>query len=182
VFSWFKVAFASTWVIGSVVTMLVGFAMALSACENALSFTGPDLSGLDKILQRPVAHPIAIPQSACPSLQLVSVAAHEANEPWRQAFQPSPDWTRFSTALSTPLASLDGALGVAVDNVPAPVAHDLREVRRRVEIGRVELTTAQTIDDYMKHSGVLDGYSTLVHASDLVGNACGFELAPPFPF
>jgi hypothetical protein len=188
-FTRFGVVFASTWVIGSVIAMLVGFSMALSECKGALdSFSGVnvDLSGFDKMLHRPVANPIPIPHSACPSLRLVSVAAHEANEPWRRLFQDpavlTQDWTQFSQALSTPLASLDGALGAAVDHVPGPVASDLREVRRRVEVGRLELTTPHTVNDYMNNSGVLDGYTALLHASDLVGNACGFVLAPPLPF
>ena len=181
-FTRFGVVLASTWVIGSVIAMLVGFSMALSECKGALN---DSFSGFNLDLHRPVAHPIPIPHSACPSLRLVSVAAHDADEPWRQLFQAPvlhQDWTQFSQALSKPLASLDGALGAAVDHVPGPVASDLREVRRRVEVGRFELTTPHSVNDYMNNSGVLDGYTKLLHASDLVGNACGFELAPPLPF
>ena len=81
-----------------------------------------------------------------------------------------------------PLAALDLALGAAIPNVPAPVARDLREVRDDVQFGRVELLDATSANDYLNRSKVIAGYGTLVHASRLVGAACGADLAPPLPF
>ncbi|HEY5173388.1 MAG TPA: hypothetical protein VIK54_16825, partial [Acidimicrobiia bacterium] len=65
--------------------------------------------------------------------------------------------------------------------VPDLVARDLRAVRHDVQVGRVELLAATSVNEYLARSEVLSGYGTLEHASALVANACGFTLAPPLP-
>ena len=79
--------------------------------------------------------PIPIPQTACPYLQLVSVAATNAGAPWHDAFQPSPDWNHFAAELSAPLAALD----------IAPPAHEDQpaEVDRLVALGATRVDISQ---------------------------------------
>jgi hypothetical protein len=170
--------------LGGLLTLFAGFSFAFAACARSLdsainsAFSGFNLAPSFKA----DVQPIAIPQSACPSLRVVSVAAKDAAAPWAQVFDPAIDPTEFSKRLAAPLASLDGALGAAVDHVPGPVASDLRTVREKVESGRLQLPVKDSVMRYLDRSGVVDGYSTLQHASALVGNACGFVLAPPIPF
>ena len=159
--------------------MIVGIVAAAAAL--AAFNINVDLSGLKNNPFASDVHPIPVPRAACPYLRLVSVAAANAAAPWSAEFQRAPDWEQFSTRISPSLASFDDALGGAVPHVPPPVAHDLLEVRRQVEIGRAALPTAHSVDDYFNSSGVITGYSTLSHASALVGGACGFPLAPPIP-
>ena len=154
--------------------LFVGFVVPMAACAHSIS----------DILQLPApeaVRPIPIPQTACPYLQLVAVAATNAGAPWHDAFQPSPDWKHFTAELSAPLTALDIALAAASSHVPDPVARDLLAVRHDVQVGRAELSAATSVNDYLARSQVLSGYATLEHASALVANACGFTLAPPLP-
>jgi hypothetical protein len=158
--------------------LFVGFGLAMAACTNALehAFDGFNLGTIESV------EPIPIPQASCPYLRLTAAAAADAAPPWRVAFQPTADWKRFSKDLTVPLANLDAALGATVGHVPAPVAEDLRAVRRDVEYGRVQLFAATSVSDYLTRSRVLEGFTALGHASALVGTACGVSLAPPIPF
>jgi hypothetical protein len=154
--------------------LLVGFGVVMAACAHSVS----------DLLQLPApeaVRPIPIPHSACPYLQVVAVAAEKAGAPWHGALEPSADWKRFTAQLSAPLTALDIALADAVPHVPGLVAQDLRAVRHDVQVGRVELLVATSVNDYLTRSEVLSGYSTLEHASALVANSCGFTLAPPLP-
>jgi hypothetical protein len=159
--------------------LFVGFGLAMNACANAVSET---FSGFGDIGTFDSVEPIPIPPTACPYVQLTSAAAAAAAAPWHDAFQPAPDWNRFAKELAAPLANLDAALGATVPHVPEAVALDLRAVQRDVEVGRVQLSAATSVSDYMTRSDVIDGFSRLGHASALVGNACGAPLAPPLPF
>jgi hypothetical protein len=120
--------------------------------------------------------PIPVPQSACPYLRLVSVATAQAQTPWLNG--SVSDWPRFSRDLSTPLASLDGALGAAIPHVPDAVARDFRDTRREVEVGRMALLAAHSLAEYLGRANVTGGYAALRHASELVGTTCGFQVAP----
>ena len=155
--------------------LFVGFVVPMAACAHTVSDilqgTAPE-----------VVRPIPIPQTACPYLDLVAVAATNAGAPWHDAFQPSPDWNHFAAELTAPLAALDIALAAAVPHVPDPLARDLVAVRQDVQVGRAELSASTSVSDYLARSQVLSGYGTLEHASALVANACGFTLAPPSPF
>lgn len=154
--------------------LFVGFGVVMAACANSVS----------DVLQLPApeaVRPIPIPQTACPYLQVVAVAAEKAGAPWHGALEPTADWKQFSGQLSAPLTALDIALAAAVPHVPDLVARDLRAVRHDVQVGRVELLAATSVNEYLARSEVLSGYGTLEHASALVANACGFTLAPPLP-
>ncbi|TML19345.1 MAG: hypothetical protein E6G39_01745 [Actinobacteria bacterium] len=158
--------------------LFAGFGIAMAACAHSVS----DLSGLLQFPAPDAVRPVPIPKTACPYLRLVAVAATNAGAPWHDAFQPSTDWKHFAGELSAPLAALDVALAAAVPHVPDPVARDLVAVQHDVHVGRAELLTSTSVNDYLARSQVLSGYGTLGHASALVGSACGFTLAPPLPF
>jgi hypothetical protein len=160
-------------------TVAVGFGVAFAACTGAVAQIFSNLG--TPSVSYDVA-PIPIPQRACPYLRLVSAAAANAGAPWHDALAGPGTWSRFTHELTGPLADLDAALGAAVPRVPDPVAQDLRTVRHDVQIGRVELFAAGSVSDYMGRSQVFEGYTSLVHAGALVGNACGAALAPPLPF
>jgi hypothetical protein len=173
-------------VVGSIgLAMTVGFGLLFSACADSLSHLGESLAfnpsskgfSLDNDVQ-----PIPIPHASCPYLRLVSAAATNAGAPWHDAFSGSASLPRLERDLPGPLAALDLTLGAAIPNVPGPVARDLRAVRDDVQHGRVELLAATSADEYLTQSRVLEGYGTLVHASRLVGDACGADIAPPLPF
>jgi hypothetical protein len=159
--------------------LFAGFGIAMAACEHSVRDV---FSGFGNIGTFENVQPIPIPQTACPYVRLASAAAADAAAPWHDAFKPSPDWERFSTQLSGPLANLDAALGAAVPHVPEPVARDLRTVLADVKVGRVQLLAATSVSDYMARSDVLGGFAALGHASALIGTACGPTLAPPLPF
>ncbi len=171
------VFFASVGTVGLV--LLVGFGLAMAACANSISDT---FSGFGDIGTFDSVEPIPIPPTACPYVRLTSAAAAAAAQPWHGAFGPAPDWNRFAKELAAPLANLDAALGATVPHVPAAVALDLRNVRRDVELGRVQLFASTSVSDYMTRSDVVDGFGALGHASALVADACGPTLAPPLPF
>ena len=62
-----------------------------------------------------------------------------------------------------------------------PIATKLTAVRDQVEIGIAGLSTARSGNDWAVHTTInpiASGYSSLVDASDLTGNACGFTVAP----
>jgi hypothetical protein len=72
---------------------------------------------------------------------------------------------------------LDEALTAAIPHVPVAVAEELRTARDQVEIGRIELPHARSLHEYAAHSDVVAGFAALAHASALVGNACGVDIA-----
>jgi hypothetical protein len=163
---------------GAVIAIFVGFGIAIASCEDSVAEIVENFGKG----QQPSVTSIPIAKSSCPYLRLVSVAAANAGAPWNEDIgYGEPPWSRFSSQLRAPLGALDIALGDAIPHVPALVAADFSEVRRDVEIGRLDLATSYSVDDYMARAPVVEGYLKLVHASELVGNACGFEVAPP-PF
>lgn len=170
--------------LGGVLVLFAGFDYAMTQFAHSVQgvFSGFDLLPHDGSRLGTEVQPIPIPQSACAYLRIVSVAANDAAAPWADAFTPSVDPAQFSKQLAPPLASLDAALGAAVDHVPGPVASDFRTVRATVEVGRLNLPVRDSVPKYLDRSGVVAGYGALQHASALVGNACGFVLAPPIPF
>src|SRR6478609_3642275 len=106
--------------------MMAGFGLLFSACAESFSHLldgvgSPNFASGDLSFGEPV-DPIAIPQSSCPYLLLVSAAATNAGAPWHDAFSVSASLPRLARDLPAPLAALDGALGAAIPNVPGPVA------------------------------------------------------------
>lgn len=173
-------------VVGSVgLAMMVGFGLLFAACADSFSHLGDGLTLGPTPKGFPFGDdvkPIRIPPASCPYLRLVAAAATNAGAPWHDAFSNRASLARLERDLPEPLAALDSALGAAIPNVPGPVARDLRSVRADVQFGRVELYAATSADEYLSRSKVLEGYGTLVHASELVGGACGVDIAPPLPF
>ena len=80
------------------------------------------------------------------------------------------------------LASLQRSLQLAMPHVPHPVAAKVQVALHEVVIGRPALMTSRSSGDYFYFDRTnwapLDGYNALADASGLVGNACGFTLAP----
>jgi hypothetical protein len=125
--------------------------------------------------------PIAIPAAACPYLRTVNATAERAGEGWFDGTLSDPNtWRPFATQLALKLAVFELALRVAIPKVAQPVATELRKTLAEVRIGRAKLGGAISVRDYMKRTdyAVSGGYLTLSRASDLVGDACGFTLAP----
>src|SRR5262245_28413174 len=125
--------------------------------------------------------PIAIPAASCPYLRTVNATAERAGEGWFDDTLSDPNtWRRFATQLGPKLAVFELALRVAIPQVPPPVATELRSTLAEVRIGRAKLGSATSAHDYAKRTdyAVADGYLALSRASDLVGGACGFTLAP----
>lgn len=125
---------------------------------------------------------IAVPRSACPYLQVVNVTANAAGEHWQEAlgYESPKTWRPFARQLAPKLANLELALAVSIPHVPKPVAADFRTTLQSVTTGRPPLLISKTADDYSNRTGfgVLNGYLALSDASDLVGDACGFEFGP----
>ena len=124
---------------------------------------------------------IPIPATACPYLRVVSVAASDANH-WDQGIATGDvkSWRAFAKRTAPTLAALDHSLRLAIPHVPKPVATQLRWTLLNVVKGRPALLGSESYIDYLHQSedAVTGGYAALSEASDLVGNACGFTLAP----
>jgi hypothetical protein len=89
-------------------------------------------------------------------------------------------WPLYSTLLRGRLSTFDRAMQTAVPHIPAPIAARLQAVRQQVQVGLDRLPEVTTANDYVAQtlSAVISGYASLNDASELTGNACGFNLAP----
>ena len=78
------------------------------------------------------------------------------------------------------LANLELALTISIPHVPKPVAVDFGKTLQSIKAGRPPLLISKTADDHSNRTsfGVFDGYLALNDASNLVGDACGFEFGP----
>ncbi len=87
---------------------------------------------------------------------------------------PTPSNTRTTSQRSSHPCAL------ALPHVPAPVATELKTVRAKVAEGRKQVAAARSASEYTPASAdeAADGYVALGNASDLVGDACGFDLTP----
>jgi hypothetical protein len=166
----FAIILASIGVVGALVAAL-GFAVA--------SFDPLGGSGL--LASPPVVKPIPIPASACPYLRVVNAAASEANH-WDVGLNADDvkSWRAFGKRLAPTLVSLESSLQLAIPHVPGPVATQLKATLHQVVIGRPKLQSTTSFTDYIEQTdgAVSEGYRDLLNASHLVGNACGFPLAP----
>ena len=144
----------------------------------AVSFKSPSELGTSQPVK-----PIPIPTSACPYLRLVSVSASAASL-WDQGLTANDptSWRVFAERMAPTLASLQRSLQLAMPHVPHPVAAKVQVALHEVVIGRPALMTSRSSGDYFYFDRTnwapLDGYNALADASGLVGNACGFTLAP----
>jgi hypothetical protein len=166
--------------LAALVAVFVGFGAVMVACGNSLSHIGEGIAvpNFSKSLAA-----IPVPSASCAPLRAVQLTAADAGQSWGTVFTNPSDtssWHSFAAQLGPRLARFDVALHAAVPRTPAPIAAELRDVIRKVDVGRVQLPHAQSEADYatLTNNAVLEGYASLGRASDLMGDACGFTLAP----
>jgi hypothetical protein len=117
--------------------------------------------------------PMSISVDACPYLGAVHAASVKLNEEWARALDGTVAWPM-----------LEGALSRAESYVPERIASRLETVVRDIRLGSAELAHATSVADVVFPGGgsrvspVVDGVTALSEASDLVGSACGYRLAP----
>ena len=137
----------------------------------------------DVTIGRKPLEPIPVPASSCSYLRQVHDAAEPAGREYLRFLAGRTDpraWGTEAAQHSQQLAALELALVAAIPYVPARVASELQQVSANVAAGRREVAAARSATDYVSRSSgqVFDGTTALSNASDLVGNACGFELSP----
>ena len=129
----------------------------------------------------PAVKPIPIPATACPYLRVVHVAASSAGVDWFTAlgYNTAKQWQPFALQLEPKLTVLETSLVASIPHVPRPVARDFEDTAHQIVIGRAP-TASRNVNEYLKgtNGAVITGWSALNHASDLIGNACGFDFAP----
>jgi hypothetical protein len=167
----------------ALVAVFVGFGAVMVACGDSLAHMGNGFSMPNLNLNLgPHRAPIPIPHRSCASLRAVQLTAADAGQSWGTVLlsNDAAGWQTFASQLGPRLARFDVALRAAIPNVPAPVAAELRDVIQQVDIGRRQLPHAKSSAAYtsLTNNAVFIGYEALGEASDLVGNACGFTLAP----
>jgi hypothetical protein len=165
-------AIAVAWVAGVIgFVTLLGFGVA--SCMNSINFNF-DLGG-------PAVKPIPIPATACPYLRVVHVAASAAGVDWFTAlgYGAAKQWQPFARQLEPKLTVLESSLVASIPHVPHPVARDFEDTAHQIVIGHSP-TASRNVNDYLNrtNSAVITGWSALNHASELIGNACGFDFAP----
>jgi hypothetical protein len=128
--------------------------------------------------------PIPIAASSCPYLRQVHDAAEPAGKTYLDALvshRTDPRaWPIEAAQHAQQLAVLELTLSAAIPHVPPRVATELERVKTNVAAGREALGAAGSESDYVSRSSgqVFDGVDALANASDLVGDACGFEVNP----
>jgi hypothetical protein len=130
--------------------------------------------------------PISISSDACPYLDPVHNLAVKLNDQWARALDGREPWPSFRSDLVTELPLLETALTSAQTHVPQRVASKLEVVVLDLRLGLAELPHAASFGDVLtppgnRNSPVLDGVNALADASDLVGDVCGYRLAPSNP-
>jgi hypothetical protein len=125
--------------------------------------------------------PIPVPPASCPYLQLV----HDTAEAAGQASGRTPDidstaWPTYAVSLRQKLEAFDLALRAAQAHTPGPIAAKLHAVDEQIGIGLANLKRAQNADEWADTTfpAIVGGYGSLLDASDLTGQACGFTVAP----
>jgi hypothetical protein len=159
--------------LGVVATLLV---VLLIVAGWVLSRIGLPLDGLDIGIK-----PIPVPATACPSLRLVHDDAARATAVWNPVWSgtETPSQAReFWVEMGPILERLDQSLHRALPRVPAPIAAQFRVSIRDVEVGQAALLYFRDPHRYMSatFSQLFEGSDALWQASQLVGNACGFDL------
>jgi hypothetical protein len=138
----------------------------------------------DITIGRKHLEPIPIAASSCPYLRQVHDAAEPAGTAYLRAFtsrRTDPGaWPIEAAQHAQQLAVLELTLSAAIPHVPPRVATELERVKLNVAAGRKEVAAARSASEYLSRSSgqVFDGVDALGNASDLVGNACGFEVSP----
>jgi hypothetical protein len=163
-------------VIAAGTALLLGFGVLAARCTD--SFNQHVESAFHPVTNEPV-RPIPVSRKACTYLREVGARAEGAAAPWVGMSDAEP-WRPFQARLNQVLPPFAIALAAAIPHVPTPVARDLTEVLRQVEIGRATLPGTVSMSDYLMKSdtAVYTGTFALAHASSLVGDACGARVLP----
>ena len=165
-------AIVVAWIAGVLAFVtLCGFGIA--SCMSSINFN------LD--FGAPAVKPIPIPATACPYLRVVHVAASSAGAGWATAlgYSNAKQWRPFARQLEPKLAILESSLVASIPHVPRPVAWDFEDTAHQIVIGRSPSAFATTWDYIGRtNNAVIAGWGDLNHASDLIGNGCGFDFAP----
>jgi hypothetical protein len=127
--------------------------------------------------------PISVSMNACLYLRPVHDVAVRLNDQWNRALDGRQRWPSFRAQLASELPKLESSLRRAESHVPARIVSKFEIVVADVHLGRAELPRASSIGDVLTLTGqakspVIEGANALSDASDLVGNACGYRLAP----
>jgi hypothetical protein len=130
--------------------------------------------------------PIPVSIDACPYLRPIHDASVHLNDQWTRALDGRLPWPSFRADLRAELPKLEGALKRAESHVPRPIVSKFDVVIVWVHLGRAQLPRATSAFDVLSPPGqtkspVTEGVDALADASDLVGNVCGFRLAPSNP-
>jgi hypothetical protein len=168
--------------LGVIAAVVALVALAFAAFAFALNnvFKGVGNIGLPA---RERLEPIPIAASACPYLREVHDKAESASRAYMGALSAqtgSRRWPTEAAEHAQDLAAFELTLRAAIPHVPARVATELRQVRAKVAAGRKDVAAAHSASEYVGLSWghAADGATALQNASDLVGQACGFELWP----
>jgi hypothetical protein len=132
---------------------------------------------------RPPLAPIKVPRAACPCLNPVHVLAVALDRQWAAAFGGGDRWPTFKKELAAELPALELDVARAEPHVPGQIAARFEALEGDLRLGVAELPSAKSVSDVLAPPGsrtppLADGVGALVDASDLVGNACGYPLAP----
>jgi len=160
---------------GIAAVMVILFGIGVASCMNGLNHFG-------NIGATPTVKPIPIPGASCPYLRVLNAVEGSAGENWGNAldYHTRRQWRPFAVQLEPKLALLEATLLVAGVHVPRPVASDFTDALHHVVIGRPPLAASLTVDAYLQqtNNAVVNGWSDLNNASQLIGNACGFVFSP----
>ena len=125
--------------------------------------------------------PIPVPAAACPSLRLVHDDAARATALWNPVWsgtETPSQAVEFWPEMGPTLQHLDESLHAALPRVPAPIAAQFRITIRDVEFGQAGLLYFRDPSRYENATfrQLFEGTDALWQASQLVGNACHFDL------
>jgi hypothetical protein len=162
-----------TIVVGLVVaTVLV---VGLGACASWV------VSGIQ--IGRGHLSPMYVSPDACPYLDPIHDLEVKLTDQWTHALDGREAWPLFRAHLATELPALEVALTRAEVHVPKRIASKFETVVLDLRLGVAKLPHASSAMDLVTWPGnaqspLVDGIGALADASDLVGNACGYRLAP----
>jgi hypothetical protein len=127
--------------------------------------------------------PISIPARACPYLDAVRITGTSAGNATGDLVVNRPSAhavATFKTEYPAKLAAFELALRAAATQSPEPVRAQLTEVAKQVAWGRTLVRDAPDVPTFASSAfgPLMSGVSALQDATDLVGDACGFRLAP----
>jgi hypothetical protein len=162
------------YILGAIALITIVVVAALIAFVTSLSNMSIGRRHLD---------PIPVAASACPYLRPVHDSAESAGRTYLRLLSGRTDpnaWGAEAAQHGQQLAALELTLLAAIPHVPKRVAAELEQVSANVAAGRTAVAVAPSASDYVSRSSkrAFDGIFALEDASDLVGNACGFELSP----